>query len=328
MPIKTKKILRVIFLMLAAVALLLGLFFGGFWLSDRIYQDQYLQVLNKAEVFSAGQDATSPLPQTELAQTMLNHFNSPLPDGKTVKKALIIGLDGTRADALINAVNPAESGILTLKEQGGVYPVFTGGPEELKQGTWTASGWATLLTGKWALEDGGHKVSDNNDRKSVEPKTVLTRLVEDGKIKSADFIVSWNGHLKTKSATYANEANYTKDNNLPINWNTTQNDTKTFETAKAQIGAGNDFIFLILEYCDHVGHTSRFGNKNRLYREAFLTADADAKRLIDAVAERPDYVREDWLILITTDHGGTGLSHGGQSILERNVFVASNKPLV
>ncbi|MDR3344911.1 MAG: alkaline phosphatase family protein [Oscillospiraceae bacterium] len=327
MTAKRKKLLKIILIPLAVIVVLIGGIYGGIFLSDRIVEKNYTKTLNDAGIFSAGQDANNPRPQTELAQIMWEHFNSPLLEGKTAKKALIIGLDGTRSDALANAVNPDESGILTLKAQGGVYPFYAGGAAGLEQGTWTASGWASLLTGKWADEEGGHNVHDNSESKAIEPKTVFTRLIEAGKIKSANFTVSWKGHLLEQGKTYAAEAEYTAKNGLDVVWQTATNDATTFAGAKAQIEQGRDFIFLILEYCDHAGHLTSFGNKNPSYRQAFLTADAQAKRLIDTVAARPEYDKEDWLILITTDHGGLGISHGGQSSFERNVFAACNKPL-
>ena len=39
---------------------------------------------------------------------------------------------------------------------------------------------------------------------------------------------------------------------------------------------------------------------------------------------RPDFVEEDWLVLVTTDHGGIGTVHGGNSMEERRVFVIAS----
>ena len=45
------------------------------------------------------------IPQTELYNIVKNHFESPLADGKTEKKAIIIGYDGCRADVLTEMVD-------------------------------------------------------------------------------------------------------------------------------------------------------------------------------------------------------------------------------
>ena len=36
---------------------------------------------------------------------------------------------------------------------------------------------------------------------------------------------------------------------------------------------------------------------------------------------------EDWLIVITTDHGGIETWHGGQTLEERSTWIVCNKPI-
>ncbi|MDR0883675.1 MAG: alkaline phosphatase family protein [Oscillospiraceae bacterium] len=329
---KTKTALKITGIVALALGVLTGGAAGYLIVKDKQAAADYIPNLNAAGIFSPGQDAEHPRPITCIAELLRAHFTAPLPEGKTQKKALLIGLDGLRADGLENLTTADESGILTLKAQGGLYPIFTGGIEGALQDTSTAPGWASMLTGTWALEDGGHGVLDNGDGKGIEPKTVLTELLEGKKMDSAAFLVSWDGHLESKKATYAAEAAYTKEQGLAerMRWETFKNDDGTFAAASAALSSGDDtpdLTFLILEYGDHTGHTSGFGNKNPRYREAVRTADAQAKRLLDIVAARENYTTEDWLLLIATDHGGTGLNHGGQSVQERNIFLATNQAL-
>ena len=49
------------------------------------------------------------------------------------------------------------------------------------------------------------------------------------------------------------------------------------------------------------------------------------KKLIEAVKARPTYETEDWLILITSDHGGYVRGHGGSTLMERMMFIVTNK---
>lgn len=49
--------------------------------------------------------------------------------------------------------------------------------------------------------------------------------------------------------------------------------------------------------------------------------------ILNAIESRPTYAQEDWLIVITTDHGGIGTSHGGQTLEERNTWVVCNKAI-
>ena len=72
-------------------------------------------------------------------------------------------------------------------------------------------------------------------------------------------------------------------------------------------------------------HNKGFSTNNPKYREAFDKADAYGYEAIDAIKARETYDTEDWLIIITSDHGGIRLGHGGDSIQERMTFVALNK---
>ena len=42
---------------------------------------------------------------------------------------------------------------------------------------------------------------------------------------------------------------------------------------------------------------------------------------------RETYETEDWLIIVTSDHGGIGTGHGGASIQERMTFLVMNKDI-
>ena len=58
------------------------------------------------------------IPQTEIYDMIMEHYNSPLPEGKTEKKAIVIGYDGCRADAL-TLINNEYSGISAVLADGG-----------------------------------------------------------------------------------------------------------------------------------------------------------------------------------------------------------------
>jgi phosphopentomutase len=55
--------------------------------------------------------------------------------------------------------------------------------------------------------------------------------------------------------------------------------------------------------------------------------DKQIQRLMEAVAYREKNFNEEWLVIITTDHGRdaqTGKDHGGQSDAERNTWLVIN----
>ncbi len=59
----------------------------------------------------------------------------------------------------------------------------------------------------------------------------------------------------------------------------------------------------------------------------FRNAEATGMDIIEAIESRDTYATEDWLILITTDHGGIKRNHGGPSFEERITFIVSNKSI-
>lgn len=83
-----------------------------------------------------------------------------------------------------------------------------------------------------------------------------------------------------------------------------------------------DASFVYLGQIDIVGHDH--GADSSQYAAAMRTNDAQIGRLVSAVESRPSYASEDWLIMITTDHGHTAAGgHGGDSPEERMTFVIS-----
>ncbi len=85
-----------------------------------------------------------------------------------------------------------------------------------------------------------------------------------------------------------------------------------------------DVIFFTFEFTDHAGHLYGFGNNNN-YKNGSLDADKFGYEIIKTIEARSTYNEEDWLIVISTDHGGKGHNHGGQSVMERSTWLAVNK---
>ncbi|MDR3314616.1 MAG: alkaline phosphatase family protein [Oscillospiraceae bacterium] len=292
----------------------------------------YTDVLDQSGFFV--NTAADALPQTALHDIVLAHFNSALPAGKTVKKCVVLGFDGARADALFNSVGVAESGVQLLKAEGGVfYQMYAGGKFPYLQNTVTAPGWTTLLTGTWANTTGGHGVTENGVTKAVQPLTLFTELVEKNLVRNTAFVVSWGGHFTDDDSSYRDEVAYANSKGYAprMVWDKQPDDAGTQAAVLALVNdysaASPDFLFTILEYCDHEGHGTSFTNLNPKYVQAFRDADAAAYSIIQAIKARPDYDSEDWLILFTSDHGGISTWHGQQFATERQIYLGSNKVL-
>lgn len=287
--------------------------------------------LFRENVASVGYENTieTAIPQTELYNIIKNHFDSPLADGKTEKKAIIIGYDGCRADVLTEMVD-GKSAVDTLLDDGAsINLAYCGGvnyPATNTQDTSTAPGWCSILTGVWASE---HGITANGITKSLEHKILLTTLVEENKIDSSSFITKWKGHFDRKNATYNEEKDYCEENNLNVSFNRLKNDEASHEYTLNEVSKKDcaDFIFVIYEPTDSTGHNYGFTINNPRYKEAFNTADQYGFETINAIKQRATYDTEDWLIIITSDHGGIGTDHGGASIQERMTFIVANKEI-
>ncbi len=261
------------------------------------------------------------IPQTELYNVISEHFNSELPAGKLVKKAIVIGYDGCRADAL--SLCDTDGAVYKLITEGGkAYISYCGGvnyPVFNTQDTSTAPGWASILTGQWADV---HGITGNSITKSTDTLTLLTSLVEEGEANRSAFYVSWNGHFTADDSTYLLEKKYCEDKNLNVIFSDAEDDAGTLANTLADVNGlvCSDFIFTILEHPDHAGHSTGFDLENPDYENAFYASEADALEIIEAIEARATYALEDWLIIITSDHGGFNTGHGSFTIQERMTF--------
>lgn len=98
---------------------------------------------------------------------------------------------------------------------------------------------------------------------------------------------------------------------------------KAAETIAAQ---APDLSWVYLENSDDIGHG--YGDSQKLY-DIISYEDKLVGKIYDAVKLREKKFNEDWLIIVTTDHGRTavdGKDHGGQSDRERSTWIAMNKP--
>ena len=262
------------------------------------------------------------MPQTELYNTIKYHFEAPLEKGKTEKKAIILGYDGCRADILAE-IDKENSGITALVNDGAKYLLtFCGGvnyPEINTQDTSTAPGWCSILTGQWADV---HGITGNDITKTMDTKTLLTSLVEDKLASSSTFITKWKGHFARENATYLDEKAYCEENSLTVSFTLSEGDENSHALTLEEINKADcaDFIFVVYEPTDSVGHNKGFTFNNPKYKDGFRTEDAYALEAINAIKARPTYENEDWLIIITSDHGGIGTNHGKESIQERMTF--------
>ncbi len=322
---KKKIIITVVAAVLALALLGTGIYFG---LTKYSTDDGDTEEFYRQNVSAVGYENTieTAYPQTDLYKIIDEHFRSELPEGKTEKKAVIIGYDGGRADIL--AERKEEGAVSYLLGNGASNNLlYCGGvnyPSPNTQATSTAPGWCSIVTGVWADVNG---ITGNGITKAVEPKTLMTSLVEEGIIDSSSFITKWKGHFTNDNSTYKDEKAYCEENNLDVDFQLRKNKKDIHTGAMKEITSEDcaDFVFIVYEDTDSAGHDFGFTFNNPVYKKAFNTEDAYGYEVIKAIEARDTYETEDWLIIVTSDHGGIGTGHGGPSIQERMTFVVMNR---
>lgn len=280
-------------------------------------------------------------------------FRESADNGKK-KKVAIIGWDGARADALANIfpakvirfgtdivsghyTKPVCSGCHALVDMGGAaYLAYCGGEAGTRtaQETSTVWGWSSILTGQWAVDNGtclpkgssAKEKSNHTSSISVDSPTLLRKFAEKYKDNTA-FIGQWTPHF---TETYLNEIVYLKANSdILMRYTKNDDDYTMHKHVVDSLTEGSDVecdaLICIYEAPDHEGHNSGFGNKKPHYINAIRTCDNYTYDLVQTIKGRPSYANEDWLILVTSDHGGVKSWHGRQDHNCRAVFVVSNK---
>ena len=233
------------------------------------------------------------------------------------RKALFIGIDGVRSDALQQANTPNIDALTA----NGIYTydswhlgVTSSGPS-----------WSSMLTGVWEAK---HLITNNSysGANFGEYPYLSNRIKEDNPDSASAEIYTWNPQGEAGINAGGNVFN--------SNWDLTIDagdlgQGLVREAAKLQLlDPELDFLFIHFDETDAAGHGFGFSPDVPQYMNAIENADAEIGEVIDALMNRPTIDNEEWLIVSTTDHGGQGFGHGGNTNNERQIWwYASADPL-
>ncbi len=220
-------------------------------------------------------------------------------------KVLIIGIDGCRPDALIQASTPH---IDALNSTGAFTPIAQTRPV-----TSSGPGWSNMLTGVWQNKHGVVDNSFNGSHFDLYPHFFDRIKANDPTIYCAS-VVRWSP-IQSEIPK-----------NADIDISITSSDQVVTDEASDLLKnyADLDVLFVHLDDVDHAGHTYGFSPLVPQYIEAIEEKDAQVGQMVDALRSRKNYANEDWLIMVSTDHGGLGTTHGGPSEEERTIFIVVN----
>ncbi|MBL0047528.1 MAG: alkaline phosphatase family protein [Bacteroidetes bacterium] len=217
------------------------------------------------------------------------------------RKVLIIGIDGCRSDALQQANAPhidslANAGLYSYDSWH--LGITISGPS-----------WSTIMTGTWWNKHGvkGNSYANSNFNsypyftkraKELKPNLHCVQIAEWGPLSTEVYNDGMDLKIQTDDG----------------------GDSTTAEALRQLNDSNLDCLFAYYEAVDRAGHATGFSPNNSNYISSIEYVDDQVGILMNKLKTRPHYAHEDWLVLLVTDHGGTGILHGGNSWSERHVW--------
>ena len=212
------------------------------------------------------------------------------------RRVLVLGLDGLRGDALAVADTPAldrlvQEGAWTLKAS-----------TQLEARTVSAPGWTSIFTG---VDSDRHGVSSNACvRRNKGLPSFLWHARNTGGFSVA-LGVNWRPILRIVESDARDISQRGEDHEV-VDW----------MVERLREGT-QDVYVVVLDDIDAAGHSTGFSPENPTYIEAIETMDRNVGAMWEVVSTRTD--QEDWLVVMTSDHGGEGRGHGSTNAVCREV---------
>ena len=274
--------------------------------------------------------------KTRLAAIFVICFMLTLVANAQEKKTLFIILDGIQRELLENNPTPNLDDIAV---QGGYAHAYVGGKKDGYSETPTISavGYNSLLTGVWVNK---HNVKGNGiHQPNYYYPTIFKKFKENYPNKTIAVYSTW---LDNRTKLVGENLEATGRLQLDYHFDGLEIDTLSYPhddqsdyikkidqavstyAANDVITKGPDLTWVYLQYTDDMGH--RFGESPQM-DAGIQEADRQVGLIWEAIKKREISHNEEWMIIITTDHGRKvgGKGHGGQSDEERATWIVSNK---
>ena len=252
------------------------------------------------------------------------------------RKAVFIIIDGVPADVIERVHTPA---IDDIASRGGYARAYTGGEVNglTQTPTISAVGYNSLLTATWANK---HDIWNNDVSKPNYHYWNIFRIAKNQQRNFTTAIFSsWTdnrtgligegkadaGNIKMDFVLDGLDLDKTNYPDEPHDMQIFKIDEKISETAAESIRKdAPDLTWVYLWYMDDIGHEYGDGEMSEKFTGL---ADKQIARIWDAVKYRENQHGEEWMVVVTTDHGRNakdGKGHGGQTERERGIWISTN----
>ncbi|WP_333575707.1 alkaline phosphatase family protein [Sphingobacterium sp.] len=183
------------------------------------------------------------------------------------------------------------------------------------ENTGDASAWMTMMSG---VTYSNHQINDDS---------YIPKPDEDDPHKNVAGYPSMLYRISTVAPslkTTVVSRSVTLNDKLLVSANETYNGA-TDEDVKTKVldlfnTKNTDFMIVQFTSLLDAGKKGGFTVSNSDYADALKKVDGYIGEITKGLAARKNYQNEDWLIIVTSNHGGIGSSYGGNTLQERNTF--------
>ncbi len=254
---------------------------------------------------------------TLIAAAIMACHGAPAHAGENERKVLTIALDGLRPDALIAANAPnidslVDGTFFGTTGPSGIFATYA----QAEHLTFSGPGWGAYMTGLHVDRHG----ADTNEFENVVPGTTdwFTPLEAYNPSLNTHRVLTWN-IANTSFPSGADTAeNFEYDQN--------GDQLMTNRVVQWMQDSATDAVMMFYSDTDVAGHTYGFDPTAPGYLAAINKADTQIGQVMSAMAARPNFANEDWLVIVTSDHGGLGTGHAGGLPPQRTIpFIVAGR---
>ena len=214
------------------------------------------------------------------------------------KKAFVVMLDGCRADVVENAAAPNLRMLMDGKWQPGYKCAWSLTANTILDApTISGPNHLSIATGVTGAKS-GQKGNEPNQCDHTKWPSWLSRLVAAQPGKKALFMYSWKW-----------DESISPDPNVKFVFGKDAANAAEMPKLLSSPDAP-DAVMWYIDWPDHGGHGFGYYPYSTGYLNTVHLADEGIGNALRAIAARPTFANEDWLVIVVADHGGYAKTHG------------------